>query len=313
MNSFFVILPVVLVMTTGWILARRRVVTPEAFAQINRAIYWTAIPALILRMTTSADMSTLADKNMILAVYASFLLAPPVAWLAGRFAGQDHRRSASSALMIIRSNSVFIGLPVISVAVGSRGVEILSLYLAFTFIGYQIISVSWAQFVLSGENSWKTVKKTLKSLVKNPLVVSSLVGFSLAVTGLNSFPVWLDETLKLLGNIASGTALLSLGASLKLDGVAGMLPRVWRDVALKLFFLPVLTWFFFTLWPVDPVIFRTVLLISAMPVAVDCFILSQALGMDSDHAAATITASTLLSGFTIPFWISMMNTFTGGR
>lgn len=309
MHGFLVILPVVLVMAAGRMLARRGVVSPGAFAQINKAIYWTAIPALILRMTSRADMSTLADRNMVVAVYLSFLAAPPAAWLAGMLAGQERRRTASSTLMLIRSNTVFVGLPVVTVAVGIQGVEVLSLYLAFTFIGYQIISISWAQLALSGGISWNTVKGTLKSMAKNPLVLSSLAGFTLAVTGLNSFPVWLDETLKLLGNIASGTALLSLGATLKLEALTSMLPRAWRDVALKLLFLPALTWGLFLLFPVNPVVFRTVILIAAMPVAVDCFILSQVLGMDSDQAAAAITASTLLSGLTVPLWITLLEAF----
>ena len=46
-----------------------------------------------------------------------------------------------------------------------------------------------------------------------------------------------------------------------------------------------------------------------MPVAVDCFILSQVLGMDADHAAAAITASTLLCAFTVPVWITLLDMF----
>ncbi len=121
--------------------------------------------------------------------------------------------------------------------------------------------------------------------------------------------MWLDETLKLLGNIASGTALLSLGATLKLEALTSMLPRAWRDVILKLIFLPALTWGLFLLFPVNPLVFRTVVLIAAMPVAVDCFILSQVLEMDPDQSAAAITASTLLSGLTVPLWITLLDAF----
>ncbi len=59
----------------------------------------------------------------------------------------------------------------------------------------------------------------------------------------------------------------------------------------------------------NPVVFRTVILIAAMPVAVDCFILSQVLGMDPDQSAAAITASTLLSGLTVPLWITLLDAF----
>ena len=131
MHGFLVILPVVLVMAAGRMLARRGVVSPEAFTQINKAIYWTAIPALILRMTSMADMSALADRNMVVAVYLSFLAAPPAAWLIGKLAGQERRRTASSTLMLIRSNTVFVGLPVVTVAVGLQGVEVLSLAAGF--------------------------------------------------------------------------------------------------------------------------------------------------------------------------------------
>ena len=309
MHGFLVILPVALVMAAGWMLRRKGTVSPEAFAQINRALYWVAIPALILRMTATADMSSLFDRHMVLAVYVSFVTAPPLAWLLSKISGDGPIRSATSTLMLIRSNTVFMGLPVVAVAVGVKGVEVLSIYLAFTFIGYQILSILWAQLALSGGISWKTLRGTTISLGKNPLVLSSLGGFTLAMLGFTAFPLWLDETLKLLGNIASGMALLSLGSSLKLEGLTKMFGRVWRDAALKLLFFPALTWMLLTLWPVSSVVFQTVVLIAAMPVAVDCFILSQVFGMDADHAAATITVSTIMSGLTVPVWISLLAAF----
>lgn len=87
MHGFLVILPVALVVAAGWMLGRKGTVSPDAFAQINRALYWVAFPALIFRMTATADMSSLFDRNMVLAVYASFLAAPPLAWLASKLSG----------------------------------------------------------------------------------------------------------------------------------------------------------------------------------------------------------------------------------
>ncbi len=300
-------LPVAIVIAIGNVLARLSVVTPEGFAQINRAVFWTAIPALIFRMTSGADLSTLSDGNMVLVVYLSFLLAPPVAWLLGRWSGAAGDRAATSTLMLIRSNTVFMGLPVVTLAVGQAGVDILSMYVAVTFVGYQIISLWWGTCALSGGLSWPVVRSSLKRLAVNPLVVSSVLGFALAVLGWNDFPAWMDETLKLLGNVASGMALLSLGGSLQVSGIPGMVVRSWRDVALKLLFLPALTWALFLLWPVPPVVLRTVVLIAAMPVAVDCFILSRVLGMDGDYAADTIMASTFLSALTVPLWILLLD------
>lgn len=307
MHGLFVMLPVAIVIAIGNVLARLSVVTPEGFAQINRAIFWTAIPALIFRMTSGADLSTLSDGSMGLVVYLTFVLAPPLAWFLSRWSGSSGRRVATSALMLIRSNTVFIGLPVVTLAIGQPGVDVLSMYVAVTFVGYQIISLWWGTLALSGGLSWSIVQSSLKRLAVNPLVVSSVMGFALALLGWNVFPAWVDETLKLLGNVASGMALLSLGGSLQVSGIPGMVVRSWRDVALKLLFLPAFTWGLFLLCPVPPVVLRTVVLIAAMPVAVDCFILSRVLGMDGDYAADTIMASTILSALTVPFWILLLD------
>ncbi|MEA4881918.1 MAG: AEC family transporter [Synergistaceae bacterium] len=310
MHGFLVILPVALVVAAGWMLGRKGTVSSEAFAQINQALYWVVFPALIFRMTATADMSAFFDRNMVLAVYVSFLTAPPLAWLASKLSGDKPARSGASALMVIRSSTVFMGLPVITVAVGMRGVEVLSIYLAFTFIGCQVLSILWAQLSLSGGISGRPLLGTAFSLARNPLIVSSIGGFSLALLGFSGFPLWLDETLKLLGNVGSGMALLSLGASIKFRGLPQMLARAWRDTAFKLLFYPALLWMLLTLWPVSPVVFQTVILIAAMPASVDCFILSHVLGMDSGHAAATITATTILSGLTVPLWISLLAAFS---
>ena len=306
MEGFLVILPVVIVIAAGWVLGRR-MVTPEAFSQINRILYWVAMPSLLLRLIGGADMSAVADWNMLAVVYLSFFIAPLVPWVLGRMAGEPPMRTAGSLLMVIRSNTVFIGIPVVSMAVGERGLQVLSAYLAFTFAGYQVVSILWAQLILSGGLSWRAVRGTVSNLFRNPLVVATFTGIFLAVSGFNDFPAWMEETLKLLGNIGSGMALLSLGASLNLEGLAGMLPRTLRDVSLKLLFLPALTWVLFRFLPADPLVSGTVVLVAAMPVAVDCYILSQVLGMDSDHTAETITASTILSGLTLPFWVSVLS------
>jgi predicted permease len=47
----------------------------------------------------------------------------------------------------------------------------------------------------------------------------------------------------------------------------------------------------------------TVILLTAMPIAVNSFILAQGMGMDEEYAGRLIAMSTICSVVTIPFWI----------
>lgn len=60
----------------------------------------------------------------------------------------------------------------------------------------------------------------------------------------------------------------------------------------------------FRLFPVDPVLAAAAVLATAMPGAVNNFILARGMGLDSDYASEIIAATVMLSSVTIPLWIS---------
>jgi predicted permease len=119
-----------------------------------------------------------ADVNLIIAGYVFFLIAPPIAWLIARTQSADRRHIAVSVLVSIRANNVFMGLPAVSIAMGAPGVEVVSVFFALSFVGYQILSISYGQLVLSGGLSLRSVVRTLERLLKSPFILACLIGSS---------------------------------------------------------------------------------------------------------------------------------------
>ncbi len=306
MKSVLIILPLVLVVGIGAVFRRIGIIGEETVPRLNAILFWAALPALLFRSILRVGAGIFSDPNLFWAVHVSFLIVPGIAWLMAVPFTRDRRRIAVSVLIAIRSNNVFMGIPAITMALGQAGLDALSLFLAVGLLGYNFISITLAQVALSGTVSIRSLAATLKNLLKNPLILACIFGIGGSALGLSELPRWLDSTLKIVGDTGSGVALIALGASLHLAGMGKYLRSAWRDSLFKLFIHPALVWAVFLVWPVDPVLRNTVILLSAMPSAINNFVLAQNMGMDSAYAGEVIALSTAFSIISFPVWLAIL-------
>ena len=306
MAGLSAVVPLLLTVLLGWTLRRRNYLKAETAPQLMWLLYWVSLPALLFRKTFSVGVEALLNGNLFLATHLSFLLMPPLAWFLARMAGEERRRTAVSVLVSIRSNNVYMGLPVVALALGSEGVAALSLYLAMGLFSYNLLSIAWAQIALSGGLSRRDLMGTARSVALNPLFLACLAGVTASLLGFSSLPLWLDAFLKILGELATALALLALGASIHIESPLATLRSAWRDALLRLFVHPALMALLFLIFPVDPVMAGAVILATAMPSAVNNFILAKGMEMDSVYAGEVVAATTALSVITLPLWLAWL-------
>lgn len=306
MFGIMLILPLVVVVASGAILRLSGIIEKKASYYLNNILYWGVLPVLLFRTTQKVDVGLFSDLNLLLAIHVPYLVAPGFAWLIALFFESNRKRVAFSVLNAIRSNNIFIGIPVVSLALGQKGLGALSIFFAIGLLGYNLISITWAQICLSGRFTLRSILLTFRQIFANPLIWACLLGVGSSVIGFESLPGWMDSGFEIIVESASGIALISLGISLEFDNLIKALWNTWRESLMRLFIYPALVWIAFIIWPVEPVLAKTIILVSAMPSAINNFVISQGMGMDTGYASESIAASTIISVLSIPLWLTVL-------
>ncbi|MBR4401767.1 MAG: AEC family transporter [Synergistes sp.] len=311
MLGIFLVLPLLIIIVIGNRLRAYGFYSADDIAALMRTLFYVILPPLLFRTSYLAGRSALSQTNLFYATTICFLLTMLFAYISARFFIHkgDLRRTATSVFASFRGNNVYLGLPVIQLSMGSSGMSEAAVYLAVTAVSFQLLSVAAGEIIMHGRMSAKGIITILKRLATNPLILSCSAGVVFALSGIHIHFV-IDETLKLMGNAATAVALLALGGSLDLSNLgafAGIIRRTWFDMLVKLALNPALMYLLFCFFPVSENMLKVTVMMSAMPTAVNCFILARGMGMDGDYAADLVASTTIMCIFAIPVWANILH------
>ena len=196
-----------------------------------------------------------------------------------------------------------MGLPVVAFALGTAGLERAVVYM----ITASILVFGFGPALLKGSGISSGIRLTLKL----PLFWAMLAGLILRLLSLQ-LPLKFDESIQLLGKAAIPVALIILGMQLASTrfqiGIYEALAAMMR-----LLVAPLIAYFVGRTLGLEVLDLQVLVLQSAMPTAVNTFILVTEFGGDAAWVARTIVISTLMSFVTLPLvlWVSTSELFLG--
>jgi predicted permease len=285
----FVVVGVAIVV--GWIIGRIDLLGEHARPVLARLTFFVLSPFLLFVVLAQADVRTLFSALLPVSAIAAVVIIGVYALIA-RFAWKRPvGETVIGALSAGQVNSNNIGIPLSLYLLGSAAYPapvILLQLLVFTPIAMAILDAA-----TSGRTSfWRAVVRTLS----NPIVIGSVLGTIVSVSGIPLPPVVLQPAL-LIANACVPILLISYGISLHGQRVLGTSGRR-RDVVLatllKLFAMPLIAWavatFVFGLAPHDVLI---VTVLAALPTAQNVFNYSQRYGVGEVISRDTVFLTTL--------------------
>jgi predicted permease len=154
-----------------------------------------------------------------------------------------------------------------------------------------------------GPSALRVAAYLVGTLLRNPLVISSLLGILFSMAAL-PLPKVASNYLDLMAATVAPAALFALGLSLvghKLIGNVGEV--IWLSV-LKTVVNPTLTFLLVTyVFAMDPLWSQAAVILSAMPVAVNVYVVAQQYNVYFKTVSSVIVMSTGISLVTIFWWL----------
>lgn len=306
MFGFLLVMPLVIIIAMGNILKRRGFYSAADIAALSKTLYWVILPLLLFRTTYISGTEVLTQPNLLISVNVCYIATIALSWGGAAFFAHkgDIRRVAVSVFSDFRSNNIYLGFPVVQLAMGEAGLHLASIYIAVSTIFFQVLSIGAGELALNGRLTAKSFAAMGRRLGKNPLVISCVAGVLAALAHVPIHFV-LDETMKLVSGAATAVALLALGGTLdisRMSRVVEIIRRTWFDIIIKIIVNPLLMWGALILFPVDSELLKVTVMLSSMPCAVNCFIIAKSMGMDGEYAADLVASTTLLGILSIPAW-----------
>jgi predicted permease len=289
------LLPVILIVVLGQLLARRGMIPPEAFRAMDRLSFLVLLPALIVRALANAEFDH-APWAMLGALLLAQLVMAGVGLGARLWPGMTRPAVGTIVQSNVRWNTI-IALSLGAQLFGNEGVALVSLVAAAMIPMANVISVY--ALISHAEHPPGNKPRPLLALTRNPLVIACVIGISLA--GLHvKLPVVADETLKMLANAAIAAGLLSAGAGVDLGALkrAGLRTFFWS--LMRLLGLPAVTLAIGLVVGLSGLPLAIALLCAATPTAPNSFVLARELGGDTTLAANLIAVQTVAAALTLP-------------
>jgi len=273
----------------GGYLLRRWDFPGEAFwPAAERLNYFILFPALLFSSLATAPLENPALPRLAAAVFLGLGIGWAALLLARRLLVWPAARFGAITQGILRFNT-YLGLAAIGSLFGKDGLAIAALILALMVPTVNLMSV-WALTAERGVN----LRGLLLPVAKNPLILACLAGALVNLAGIG-LPGGTDRLLNLLAVASLPLGLLCVGAALRPQELAGEVPALAWNCALRLLAMPVLAFLVARVLGLPAMESSILVLFFALPTAPTAYVLTRQLGGDSHLMAGIITLQTLLA------------------
>ncbi|WP_071517050.1 AEC family transporter [Geitlerinema sp. PCC 9228] len=281
------IAPVALIIGIGFIAGKTMSLHRQTLSQL--AIY-ILTPALIgsklYRTTLSPDSAMGLAAGMLVSSVLLYLLV----FFLSLFLDFPVTIRKSLIACTLFANTGNLGLPLLAFAFGDAGLERAVVYLVVAAVFMVVVGPA----LLKGHGWHSGVQLVLKL----PLLWAAIAGLVARLLQL-SFPLQIDEGIRMLGNAAIPVALLILGMQLS-DTRLRLGKYELLACGLRLLVAPAIAFLVGLALQLQGLDLQVLVMQGAMPTAVNTLVLVTEFGGDADLVARTIVASTLFAFATLP-------------
>ncbi len=300
-------IPIFLMMLLGMLFRKLGWMDEVFAAKMNKFVFLVPLPVLLFEQLATVDFSEVWDIKFILFCFVVTAISITISTVISLL-WKDRSIKGEFIQATYRSSAALLGIAFIQNIYGTVGMAPLMIIGSVPL--YNVMAVVVLSFFKPGNNSFDKVlvKKTLKGIVTNPIIIGIVAGFVWSALKL-PMPLILHKTVSSIGATATPMGLMSMGATFEMKRATSKMKPTLVAVFMKLIgfcaiFLPVAAMLGFRN---EQLIAILVMLGSATTVS--SFVMARSMGHEGTLSSGVIMMTTLLSAFTLTMWLDVLRSF----
>ena len=300
-------IPIFLMMLLGMLFRKLGWMDEVFAAKTNKFVFLVPLPVLLFEQLATVDFSEVCDIKFILFCFVVTAISITISTLISLL-WKDRSVKGEVIQATYRSSAALLGIAFIQNNYGTAGMAPLMIIGSVPL--YNIMAVVVLSVFKPGNNSFDKalVKKTLKGIATNPIIIGIVAGFVWSALKL-PMPSILHKTVSSIGATATPMGLMSMGATFEMKKATSKMKPTLVAVFMKLVgfcvvFLPMAALLGFRN---EEMIAILVMLGSATTVS--CFVMARNMGHEGTLSSGVIMMTTLLSAFTLTMWLDVLRAF----
>lgn len=306
-----VVLPVFMVIGAGFVAVRTRVFPGEVIDGVTAFATRFAVPILLFSKMKELDIAGAFEAEMVIAFYAGALIAGGIGIVAAIAAGVDNAKAVVIGFAAYFSNTVLIGLPVMTRAYGEPATEPMLAIIAFhapllLTVGTIVLILATGPSGGAGGGALDALSRSVKSILRNGLMIGIVSGLCLNMSGL-TLPEIVDAAVNMVASAALPTALFALGGALTRYTVRDEISWAVVGTGLSLFVHPGIAYLLGVyLFNLDEIFIRALVVTAAMPSGLNAYVFANSHKAGEGVAASTVVLSTAAAVLSVSFWLTVL-------
>lgn len=300
--SLNAVLPVFLTIVIGYILRRINMLNEAFTAAADKFNFKVTLPALLF-----LDLATTDIRNNFDVRYVGFCAAVTtvmffLVWGGAKLFVKDKSITGAFVQASYRSSVAVLGVAFMQNIYGTTGI------MPILIIGcvplYNIYAVTVLTIEGDRTQSGK-IKKTIINILKNPIILAIMAGVAASLINVH-LPHIINKTVNNFAAMASPLALVAIGAGFEgKKAIKKLKPTIAsaliKTIALPCIFIPIAIWQGFRNKEL-----MALLIMLGSPTTPSCYIMAKNMNNDGVLTSSVIVMTTLLSAFTLTFFIYLL-------
>ena len=297
--SFNVVLPIFICIALGYFLKRIHMLGEETLKQLNKLCFKVFLPVYLFNNIYTTNLTDSFNGKLLLVAICGLLGWFIILMIIIPLVEKEDSKRGVMVQGIFRSNFALFGLPVAISLCGEENVGPTSLLIGIVVPVFNVLAVITLEIFRGGKPS---MKKMIKGVVTNPLILASLVGILCNGFHLH-LPSAVEKAAVDIGRVATPLSLIALGGSFTFSKIKRNLTQLTICVMGKLIISPLVMVIVGIVFGFRNEFLVPVLIMFGAPTAVSSFPMAQQMDGDGELAAEVVVFTSAFAILTIFLWV----------